>query len=228
MCHKLGIEHLGGDRRRGHQAVRLHALLPGPGPRRSLHPDRSAVPVVEAARRSSTRRASSSWPTTSTRTCRTWWSRRRQDALNEQKKALNGVEGARSSAWPTRKTSTTCASRRRSTSSSCLQQKGAERQLPRPLRARRCASASTTLKSVSLDEARQLRHRRHRHRPHQRRLQDGGAEGQGRARHAQRPQEPQGRRPRQTHLALFFCARPQLRSIGACGRVRLRFFRHRQ
>ena len=42
-------EHLGGHRRRGDQALRLHEVLPGPGPRRSLHPGRSAVSVVEAA-----------------------------------------------------------------------------------------------------------------------------------------------------------------------------------
>ena len=38
-----------GSRRRGRdQAVRLHAVLPRPGPRRALHPDRSVLSVVEA------------------------------------------------------------------------------------------------------------------------------------------------------------------------------------
>ena len=41
------------------------------------------------------------------------------EALNTAKKAVNGVARARRSGWPTSATSTTCASRRRSTSSSC-------------------------------------------------------------------------------------------------------------
>ncbi len=71
-------EHLGGHRRGGDQAVRLHEVLPGAGARRTLHPRRSAVPVVEAAHaqvRGALHRRS---PTRSTRTCRTWSSRRRR------------------------------------------------------------------------------------------------------------------------------------------------------
>ena len=36
-------QRLGGDRRREDEALRLHAVLPGPGPRRALHPDRSVL-----------------------------------------------------------------------------------------------------------------------------------------------------------------------------------------
>ncbi len=45
-----GDRHLGGRRRRRHQAVRLHAVQPGPRPRRPLHPDRSLLPQLEGAR----------------------------------------------------------------------------------------------------------------------------------------------------------------------------------
>ncbi len=44
-----GHRRVGSHRRRGDEAVRLHALLPGTGPRRALHPDRSVLPVVEGA-----------------------------------------------------------------------------------------------------------------------------------------------------------------------------------
>ena len=39
---RLGSRRCGED-----QAVRLHGVLPRPGPRRTLHPDRSVLPVVE-------------------------------------------------------------------------------------------------------------------------------------------------------------------------------------
>ena len=50
VCDRDGHRRLGGDRRRRDQAVRLHAVLSGPGPRRPLHPDRSVLPDVEGAR----------------------------------------------------------------------------------------------------------------------------------------------------------------------------------
>ena len=51
-------------------------FYPGPGPRRPLHPDRPALPVLEAEDAQLRRRASSSWPTRSTPTCRaTGWRR---------------------------------------------------------------------------------------------------------------------------------------------------------
>ena len=44
-----GHRRLGSDRRGEDQAVRLHAVLSRPGPRRPLHPDRSVLSVVEGA-----------------------------------------------------------------------------------------------------------------------------------------------------------------------------------
>src|SRR6266566_4417125 len=41
---------VGGRRRCRHEAVRLHAVQPGPRSRRPLHPDRSLLPDVESAR----------------------------------------------------------------------------------------------------------------------------------------------------------------------------------
>ncbi len=45
-----GDRHLGGRRRGRHEAVRLHALPAGPGPRRALHPDRPLLPHLEGPR----------------------------------------------------------------------------------------------------------------------------------------------------------------------------------
>ena len=71
-----GHQRLGSDRRGGHQAVRLHAVLSRPGPGRPLHSRsiRSIFPGRPSRRAS--RRASSSWPATSTARCRTSWSTR--------------------------------------------------------------------------------------------------------------------------------------------------------
>ncbi len=71
-----GHQRLGSDRRRGHQAVRLHAVLSrsrvwaGTASRsiRSIFPGRPSRPA--------SRRASSNWPATSTARCRTSWSTR--------------------------------------------------------------------------------------------------------------------------------------------------------
>ena len=71
-----GHQRLGSDRRGGHQAVRLHAVLSrarawaGTASRsiRSIFPGRPSRPA--------SKRASSSWPATSTARCRTsWWTR---------------------------------------------------------------------------------------------------------------------------------------------------------
>ena len=70
-CATDGPRRVGGDRRRGDQAVRLHALLPRPRPGRPLHPDRSVLPLLEGARSSTSRPSSSSWPARSTRACPT-------------------------------------------------------------------------------------------------------------------------------------------------------------
>ena len=61
--------HLGGDRRRRHQTLRLHALLPRPRPRRPLHPRRSALPLLEAEDVEVHTRGSSNWPGRSTPRC---------------------------------------------------------------------------------------------------------------------------------------------------------------
>ena len=66
-----GHRRLGGDRGGQDQAVRLHAVLSRPRPRRALHPDRSVLPHLEGARVRASRPASSSWPARSTRACRT-------------------------------------------------------------------------------------------------------------------------------------------------------------
>ena len=47
MCDRARHRRLGGGRRGGDQAVRLHAVLPRARPRRPLHPDRPVLPVVE-------------------------------------------------------------------------------------------------------------------------------------------------------------------------------------
>ena len=73
-----GHQRLGSDRRGGHQAVRLHAVLSRARAGRALH-SRSIRSIFRGrpSRRAS-RRASSSWPATSTARCRTsWWTRSR-------------------------------------------------------------------------------------------------------------------------------------------------------
>ena len=66
-----GHRRLGSGRSGEDEAVRLHGLLPGPRPRRPLHPDRSVLPVVEGEAERASIRASSSSPATSTAACRT-------------------------------------------------------------------------------------------------------------------------------------------------------------
>ena len=50
LCERMEHRRLGGRRGRRDEAVRLHALQAGPGPRRPLHPDRPVLPHVEGAR----------------------------------------------------------------------------------------------------------------------------------------------------------------------------------
>ena len=82
--------HLGGDRRRLHQAVRLHALRAGPGDGRPL-PARS-TPSTSPTRRASTTStpSSSSWPARSTSPTRCSACARSRRALNDAGKAVNG------------------------------------------------------------------------------------------------------------------------------------------
>ena len=49
FCHELGIDLWDAIARRGDQAVRLPGVLPGPGRRRALHPDRPQLPVLQGA-----------------------------------------------------------------------------------------------------------------------------------------------------------------------------------
>ena len=217
MCHKLGHQHLGGHRRRGHQAVRLHALL-----------SRARASAVTASR---------SIRSTCRGSCKTLKYEARfieladeinshmphlvvektQDALNEQKKAINGskvlvlgiaykkdIDDVRES--PALDIIELLAA------------EGRRGQLPRSLLRRRCASASTRCKSVPLEKLDSYDCVVDRHRSHERRLQAGGGQGQGHHRHAQRHEERQGRRARQDHLAVTCLRRvPQLRSMKGCG-----------
>ena len=74
LCHEVGHRRLGGHRRRRDQAVRVHAVLPGPGRRRALHPPRPDLPgVAGAARRRAASSGSSRRPRTSTPRCRRAW-----------------------------------------------------------------------------------------------------------------------------------------------------------
>ena len=66
-----GDRRLGGHRRGQDQAVRLPGVLPRPGPRRALHPDRPVLPDLGGPRATACTRGSSSWPARSTRRCRT-------------------------------------------------------------------------------------------------------------------------------------------------------------
>ena len=77
-----GHRRLGGDRGGQDQAVRLYAVLSGPGAGRPLHPDRSLLPDLEGSRVRVSRPASSSWPARSTPACRTTSIARLEEALN--------------------------------------------------------------------------------------------------------------------------------------------------
>ena len=108
-------------------------FYPGPGPRRPLHPDRSVLPVVEGEAerlRAALHRAGRP--------------DQRRDAALRRRQGGRGAEHAAQGAqrlarcWspasPTSATSTTCASRRRSTSWGCCTPRGAQVVLHRPVR----------------------------------------------------------------------------------------------
>ena len=85
-----GHRHLGGRRRRGHQAVRLHALR-ARARAWAATACRSTRSTWPGARASSTcRPSSSSWPARSTRRCRTSASSKIARALNDHAKAVRG------------------------------------------------------------------------------------------------------------------------------------------
>ena len=92
LCHEVGHRRLGGDRRRGDQAVRLHAVPPRARRRRALHPARPDLPrLAGAARRRPPVPDRSSRPRTSTRRCRPGSRTRIGEALNEAGKAVKGA-----------------------------------------------------------------------------------------------------------------------------------------
>ena len=73
-----GHQRVGSDRRGGHQAVRLHAVLSRPGAGRPLHSRSIRFIFPGKPSRRASRRASSSWPATSTARCRiSSWTRSR-------------------------------------------------------------------------------------------------------------------------------------------------------
>ena len=134
FCHELDIDLWDVIRLRQDQALRLPGVLPGPGRRRSLHPDRPELPQLLGAQPArATRSGSSSSPRRSTRRC-----------------PATSPTGPRTSstptAWrpraprcccsgsPTSPTSPTSASRPAVDLAKALLDLGAEVTLPRPLR----------------------------------------------------------------------------------------------
>ncbi len=79
-----GHRRLGGDRRGQDQAVRLHAVLSGPRPRRPLHPDRPVLSDLEGARVRLATRFIELAGEINTRTCRTGWSSSSPTALDRR------------------------------------------------------------------------------------------------------------------------------------------------
>ncbi len=118
MCDRMGIDVWEVIDAANDQAVRLHAVLPGAGAGRALHPDRSLLPVVEGEAerlRGALHRAGRPDQRRHARVRR----RPRRRGAQHREEGGQRLAGARDRAWPTSATSTTCASRRRSTSSSC-------------------------------------------------------------------------------------------------------------
>ena len=114
LCDRHRARRLGGARRGGHEAVRLHAAS-RPAPGSAATASRSTRSTSPGRRASSTSRpSSSSSPARSTRTCRTSACEKIARALNRQARSLHGSQRAACSASPTSPTSTTRASRRRS------------------------------------------------------------------------------------------------------------------
>ena len=112
----------------------FQAFYPGPGPGRALHPDRSVLPDLDGARvRRATRFIELAGEINTAHAAL----RRRSAgrALNDRGKP---IKGSRSScwAWPTRRTSTTRASRPAFEMMELLLKKGRRRHLQRPARPR--------------------------------------------------------------------------------------------
>ena len=105
-----GDRHLGSDRCRCDQAVRLHALLSGTGPRRPLHPHRPVLSYLEIARVRASDPLHRACRRDQRRRCRATWSRALEEALDRTQSRI-ARRGARCwcSASPTRRTSPTSA-----------------------------------------------------------------------------------------------------------------------
>ena len=86
-----GPRRLGGHRRGGDEAVRVHALPAGAGRRRPLHPRSTRTTSPGGPGSSTSWTASWSWPATSTSRCRATSSTSSREALNERGRALKGV-----------------------------------------------------------------------------------------------------------------------------------------
>ena len=120
-----GHRRVGSDRRGEDQAVRLHAVL-SRARASAATASRSIRSICRGRRgRAASSAASSSWPARSTARCRSTSSQRVAEALNSSARSRSTARASTCSAWPTSRTSATCASRRRSTSSSCSTRQGA-------------------------------------------------------------------------------------------------------
>ena len=114
MCDRLGTRRVGGRQGSGDQAVRIHAVLPGTGPGRTLHSDRSFLSLLEGQAdrlRSALHRARGADQRRHA-PLRSREDRRRAEPASQVSERRHASS---SSASPTSGTSTTCASRHRST-----------------------------------------------------------------------------------------------------------------
>ena len=107
-----GDRRLGGRRRRGDQAVRLHALRPGPGHGRPLPAGRSVLPRVQGARARLLHRVHRAGREAQPGAAAVL---RREDRARAERRRQAGARARASccSASPTRPASATCARRRR-------------------------------------------------------------------------------------------------------------------
>ena len=134
VCDAHGHRRLGGDRRGEDQAVRLHAVLSRA--RASAATASRSIRSTSPGRRASTAssRASSSSPARSTSSMPATSSIAIAEALNTARQAAQGLAHPRARRRLQDATSTTCASRPRSTSSRPPRARRG-RDLPRPVRA---------------------------------------------------------------------------------------------
>ena len=118
MCHRMDIDVWEVIDAAKTKPFGFMPFYPGPGPGRPLHSDRSVLPVLEGAAerlRSALHRARRPGQRLDARVRR----QPRGRGAERAQEAVQRLARARPRASPTSATSTTCASRRRSTSSSC-------------------------------------------------------------------------------------------------------------